>query len=324
MRSTSIPIPRPAAFDGWPYLGLLAVGAALWFLCARHPAMLPFWAPWEFSWVEYLSTVLSLFWFARGLRRTAPPARLAPWRRILFVLGVVMIYAVLETHFEYMAEHMFFINRIQHIVMHHLGPFLIALGFPGETIWRGMPEPLKRPLRHPALGAAMRVIQQPALAAFLFVGLIYLWLYPPIHFRAMINPDLFALMNWSMVVDGILFWCLVLDPRPRPLARTTYGIRLLIAFLVMLPQIALGSYIAFATRDYFPFYDLCGRLYPSFDALRDQTWGGLIIWIPAAMMSVVGFLLILNFMRLNEDATAMEEPLDDQETIILSSRWTGR
>ena len=44
------------------------------------------------------------------------------------------------------------------------------------------------------------------MAAVLFVGLIYLWLVPTVHFRAMIDPDLYAVMNWSMViVDGILF-----------------------------------------------------------------------------------------------------------------------
>jgi hypothetical protein len=34
---------------------------------------------------------------------------------------------------------------------------------------------------------------------------------PPVHVRAVLDLQLYALMNWSMVLDGVLFWCLVLD-----------------------------------------------------------------------------------------------------------------
>ncbi len=79
----------------------------------------------------------------------------------------------------------------------------------------------------------------------------------------MIDVRLYAVMNWSMVLDGILFWCLVLDPRPKPPARVSFGVRAALAFAVMFPQIALGAVITFAQRDLYPYYDLCGRLFPS-------------------------------------------------------------
>ena len=106
------------------------------------------------------------------------------------------------------------------------------------------------------------VIQQPFIAAVLFVGLIYLFLIPPVHFRAMIDPKLYALMNWLMIGDGILFWTLVLDPRPKAEAGISYGMRMVLPFAVMFPQIGLGAYIAFTPHDIYPYYDLCGRLFP--------------------------------------------------------------
>src|SRR6185437_2087832 len=99
---------------------------------ASHPALLPIWAPWDFSPVEYLATTLTVFWFARGLVRTPEAVRPPLWRRIAFGLGVALLYFVLQTRFEYWSQHMFFLNRIQHVAMHHLGPFLIALGCPGQ------------------------------------------------------------------------------------------------------------------------------------------------------------------------------------------------
>ena len=209
---------------------------------------------------------------------------------------------MLQTHFDYMAQHMFFLNRIQHVVMHHIGPFLIALGCAGETIGRGMPPRLRRIAESRTAALTIRVLQQPVVAVFLFVGLFYFWLVPPVHFRAMIDPRLYALMNASMVLDGLLFWSLTLDPRPRPPARVSYAARFVLAVVVMFPQIALGAVITFSTHDLFPYYDLCGRLFPSLDALADQQIGGIVI-IPPVMMSVIGALLVVNAFRIHEETS---------------------
>ena len=120
---------------------VLALGGTLSWLSLYHPTELPPWAPWDFSWVEFLAAALGLWWYARGVLRTAPQARPSPWRQASFLLGVAAIYAVVQTRFDYMAQHEFFLNRIQHIFMHHLGPFLVALAWPGEALYRGMPCP---------------------------------------------------------------------------------------------------------------------------------------------------------------------------------------
>ncbi len=214
--------PRPAAvdrIDGPVSATLIALGAALWWTSRYRAAQMPAWGPWDFSWGWFLAAAFGLWWYATGLMATARDERPAWWRTVAYVAGVVGIYIVLQTHFEYLAEHMFFLNRVQHVVMHHIGPFLIVLAWPGTVLRRGMPAFL-RPLidARPVL-AVIRVIQQPFLASMLFVGLVALWLIPPVHFRAMIDPQLYAVMNWSMVVDGLLFWALVLDPRSKPPAR---------------------------------------------------------------------------------------------------------
>jgi putative membrane protein len=59
---------------------IAACGSMLSWFCAYHPASLPFWAPWDFSWVEYLAVVLSLWWFHRGVRRSSPEERPPLWR----------------------------------------------------------------------------------------------------------------------------------------------------------------------------------------------------------------------------------------------------
>jgi putative membrane protein len=314
---------RTQARERAAYAAIFALGMLLFWFSANHPALMPVWAPWDFSPPEYLLTALVLLWFLRGLGLTPPAARPGVWRRAAFLVGLCLIYVVLQTRFEYWSQHMFFLNSIQHVVMHHIGPFLIALGGAGTTLKRGMPNQLRRATEMPAVGAAIRVLQQPVLAVFLFSGLFYsFWLIPTVHFRAMIDPRLYALMNWSMVLNGVLFWSLVLDPRPKPPARLGYGTRMALAFAVMFPQIALGATITFSHSDLYPYYALCGRLLPSIGVLLDQHIGGIVIW-DQATMSAVAVIFVLNAMRRHEESTAASS---DAATSLaaLASRWTGR
>ncbi|OYY91856.1 MAG: hypothetical protein B7Y45_01565 [Sphingomonas sp. 28-66-16] len=279
---------------------------------------MPSWAPWDFSFSWFYATAFVLFWYWRGRRLLAPDRRPSLWRTIALLLGIAMIYAVLQTRLEYLAQHMFFLNRLQHVVMHHLGPLLIALAWPWETILAGAPDIVRRIARARFVVRLLHLARQPFIAAFLFVGLIALWLIPSVHFRAMIDPDLYLVMNWTMVGDGLLFWSLVLDPRDKAAAGISFGLRALLAIGVMFPQIAIGAVIAFAHQDLYGFYTWCGRLYPSIGPLDDQNYGGLIVWIPPAMMSVVALLLVLNALRLNDErqSAGKEE--------LMPAPWTGR
>ena len=311
--------------NGMVIVALLAAALLLWWLCNWHPSFLPFWAPWEFSWAQFLTVWLTAWWYVRGLLLTAAEDRPSIARRLSFLAGMLVVYAMVQTRFEYLAEHMFFLNRVQHIGMHHLGPLLIALAWPGVTIKRGMPSGVRRLAQHPVVAASVNIVQQPVLAAVLFVGLVAFWLIPSVHFRTMIDPDLYAIMNWSMVVDGILFWSLVLDPRSSPPARASFGVRAALAMAVMFPQIVIGAIIALTSHDLYPFYDLCGRIYPTIEAGSDQAIGGLIIWIPAAMMSVLALVLVINALRRLEEARKEDYHGGDTSAIaIQAALWTGR
>ncbi|MBN8937484.1 MAG: cytochrome c oxidase assembly protein [Rhizobiales bacterium] len=311
--------------DGLVYAVIIAAAIATWGLGRNHAAALPSWAPWEFSWVEFLTGWLSAWWYVRGLTLTPADERPSPVRGVAFFAGLLVVYGVLETRFEYLAEHQFFFNRIQHVAMHHVGPLLLALAWPGATLSRGMPAVLLRALRHPVLTGLVRVLQQPVLAAVLFVGSFFFWLVPSIHFQAMIDPRLFTLMNWTMVVEGILFWCLVLDPRPAPPARASFAARAALAVVVMFPQIIGGAMIAFNPHNLYTFYDLCGRIYPGLGAHYDQTVGGMIIWIPPAMMSVLALVLVLNALRRCEERENSGRCDNDNDTrpVIDARSWTG-
>ena len=254
-----------------------------------------FFLPYEFSPMVLVLCLGALAVYIRGLYRA--PTRPGFGRIIAFITGILLIYVVMQTRFDYWSQHTFFIHRLQHLVLHHLGPFLIALSGPSSILGSGMPESLRRTLAtiwyRPLVQHCYYIIQQPVIAGVLFVGLIYLWLMPNIHFYAMLNRPLYTLMNWSMAVDGLLFWWMILQIWPDvQYPNRQYAWRILLLFLITMPQIVIGAYIALSGKSLYSIYAACGRIWPISPAV-DQQLGGLITWIPAAMMSLFGMLAVM-------------------------------
>jgi putative membrane protein len=279
---------------------LLALGAAIYVVCALYPADLPFWMPWEFSWPVFLVTALSLAWFFRGRALLPVDERPGVLRTGCFVLGVALDYAMLQTHVDFYAQHMFFVHRAAHFVLHHLGAFLIALGAAGPAILAGMPAFLRALFVSKPVRALCDAMQHPAVAPVLFVGLLYFWLIPAIHTRVMLDANLYDIMNWTMAINGIFFWWLVLDPRPKPPARLSSLMRALMILLIELPQMVLGAILSLSMTDYYPVYTICGRIF-AMTALNDQHYGGLIIWLPGTLTSFAAMIAVLVTMRINEE-----------------------
>ncbi|HVB47029.1 MAG TPA: cytochrome c oxidase assembly protein [Burkholderiales bacterium] len=261
-------------------------------------AALAFLLPWEFSPPALILCAGAVLFYVRGLRRAPAAEHPGFGRRLAFFSGWVLIYFVMQTHWDYLSQHMFFIHRIQHLVLHHLGPFLVVLAQPLPVLARGLPagvvDRVLRPFwRNAVTRFVYGVLQNWAVAPVLFVGLIFFWLTPSIHFDAMLNARLYLVMNWSMLIDGMLFWALMLDPRSRHEgALIGYGPRIFLLLLTSLPQIFLGAAIGLARHELYDVYSVCGRAWPM-SPLEDQSLGGLITWIPAGMMHLLGVLVLL-------------------------------
>jgi len=257
-------------------------------------SLIEYLAPYDFSPLTVLSFMLVLGFYGVGLLRMPEEDRPGSVRIMVFVLGVLIAYGVMQTRFDYYSQYMFFVHRGQHLVLHHLGPILIALSNPLPVVrfWSRQISPgLKSRLR--PLGWLYRFLQHPLIASVLFVGLIYFWLWPPIHFDAMLSRNLYWVMNWSMLIDGILFWWLIFDPRPPATTPSLgYGKRILLLALVAIPQMVLGAMIVFSRGMVYDVYEVCGRAWPMAPE-TDQLLGGMLTWIPPAMMSILGILIIL-------------------------------
>jgi len=265
--------------------------------------------PYEFSPTVLVVSGTAAWLYVRGRSTDDGQER---YRAVLFWLGLALMYAMLQTRYDFYAQHMFFLHRLQHLILHHLAPFLIALSMPQERLLAGLPAQVRHRVIAPLsrirlLGSVMHWLQQPLIAGALFVGLIYFWLIPGVHFIAMLNLPLYDTMNWGMALDGLLFWWMVFNMRSPGISDAHhFGGRILLLFLLMFPQIVIGAHIALSQQDLFDVYAVCGRAWP-LSAHVDQVIGGLITWIPAAMMSIAGGLVLLQrWIRQREPITEGE------------------
>lgn len=290
--------------------------------CRFFPAHLPYLFPFIFNAPVFLGCWFVLLWYFRGMARIEPGKKPGRLRQTFFLTGIAGIYFVLQTHFEYFAQHMFFLNRIQAVTIGMVSPFCIAIGWMSEPLARGIPPWLLRLSQSRAVHKIGLVLFHPIPSMAIFLFTTDIWLIPSVHFAAMINPSLYAVMNLSCLAGGLLFWLVVLDPRPKPVSRFSFLARAAAGFLVMFPQIAVSAYIALTSQDLYSFYTLCGRIFPSISPSYDQMLGGIIQWIPPGMMNTAALLIGLNSLRLSDieaDKTFVPPP----GAKIYESKWTG-
>jgi putative membrane protein len=248
--------------------------------------------PWEVSPTVLVAVAVVAILYVRGAGRTDPPA--SPGQRFVFGLGLFLIYAALQTRWDYYASHMFFVHRIQHLVLHDVGPALLVATGPGAALARGLPAAVGDRLRgvKAMLRVPARILLDPFTATLMYIASLLLWLWPSVHFDVMLSDWLYRTMNWSVVLCDLPFWWLVLDPRPWPLARLKPRWRVLMLAIVMLPMMLVGAVLSLSTHDLYTVYEICGRFLP-ISPVADQQLGGLIIWIPGAFVIGIVFLVVL-------------------------------
>jgi putative membrane protein len=265
--------------------------------------------PWEFSWVLLTCFVVASVLYLRGCRRR--PVRFAS--KLAFWSGMAIIYLSLHTYLDYYAEHEFFMHRLQQLLLHHIAPLLIVAAYPAAVLRAGLPlawrvhvlRPLQRswPWR-----LVFGMLWNPTVATLLFIAFILVWLIPSMQTLAMLDWRIYRFMNWSMLISGFAYWSLVLDHRPHPPGRMMAGLRVLSPAITMTPQIVAGAIVTFSKTDLYPIFEICGRAF-TFNVLTGQLIGGVIIWVPSALVESIGGLMALRlWLRLSRNGRLPRKP----------------
>jgi putative membrane protein len=222
--------------------------------------------------------------------RSAPSPRRkneAPvWRLCCFLAAVAIGLIALVSPIDALADQLFFMHMIQHMLLLDLVPILAILGFT-KVILR----PVTRVVRD--LEQRAGVIAHPAFAVVLYVVVIWIWHIPAAYDYAVTHPEVHVLEHVSFVLVGSLYWWHLLSPIRARLRLGGMGPVVYMASTKLFVG-ALGMGLAFAPSALYPYYVHHARVW-SISAHDDQSIAGLIMAVEQSV--VMGTALVLLFVR---------------------------
>ena len=269
--------------------------------------------------VPSLVLLAALYLYVNGLNnwpnRTHPITR---WQQASFYSGILVLFVALQSPVEPLAEHYFSIHQAQHLLVRMVGPLLILLGAPLTPTLRGMPtwlrqEMVRRIVRMRLARWLYGKITNPILTTGMFLGLLYFWQVPGPHDLAVHNDWIHVLMHATMLASGFLFWWIVIDPKPHR-SRLHYGLRILYLGLIVLPNTLLGAAITFREEVIYLAYQDLPRPWEGLSSITDQRLGGLMLWVPGDMMSVLSAGIVMMMWYQREMAENPNPPLPTPAT----------
>lgn len=264
----------------------------------------PIIAMWEFEPEIVAGLVTAAALYLRGSRRGTSSKW---WRHALFFGGLVVLALALLSPIEPLADHVFAIHQVEHMLLRSIGPMLLLLSQPQAALLRGMPDRLRREIVSPLVGSAgvrrtFGFLSQPLIATILFVGVSWFWMIPRWHDIAILDEPIHYSWHVTLLVTGLFFFSTIFDPRPAP-AGARLGTRLVMFWCAAMGNIILGAFLTFKTVPLYHAYDVMGRMF-GLTATTDEQIGGLTMWIPGCMMFALSAILILHRWGLDEERTA--------------------
>jgi len=282
-------------------LAVLAFGLLVARGAQAHGVLRPdqnLWTAWNLTPEVTLGTLLVAGLYMTGLwRRQYKTDRAHPWRHFSFFIGLAAIFLALQSPIDAIAERIFLVHQVQHLLLRMIGPLALFLAAPQALLIAGTPAWAQRRIVAPILtNGTVRnlfgMLTHPALVTALFIGTLYFWQIPRFHNQALLNDAMHYLMHVSMLIPGLLFFWRIFDSRPAPKG-TRYGVRIMMLWVMILSNIVIGSYLAFKQVVLYSAYAELGRIW-DISAQADELFGGAFIWIPSSMMGVVTVLIVVH------------------------------
>jgi cytochrome c oxidase assembly factor CtaG len=185
-----------------------------------------------------------------------------------------------------LAEQLFFMHMVQHLLLLDLAPILVILG-----LTRIILRPLTRRLMR--LEQAAGPLAHPVFAIFLYAGFMLLWHVPAMYDLALEHPVVHVLEHVTFGLAGGLYWWHLLSPiRSR---RRLGGMGPVVYMLATKVIVGLlGILLAFAPNAIYDFYER----QPGYWGLSpgtDQAVGGLTMALEQSI--VMGIALVFLFVR---------------------------
>jgi len=171
----------------------------------------------------FLLAVLAGLLYARGARRQRRIAAAARrpslrWRELAFWIALVTLVAALDSSIDYLADRLFWVHMLQHVLLMMVVAPLLALAAPWTPIWRGLSLGVRRPVAsavvaRPGLRTAIAALT-PWVIWVLFNADMCAWHVPALYGLTLRNQAVHDLEHVSFLILGVLFWAQVIESPP--------------------------------------------------------------------------------------------------------------
>lgn len=231
----------------------------------------------------------------RRVRATAG-ARAAPVNRLVaWLAGVLCLVIALISPIDALADQLFAMHMIQHVLLLDFAPILLILGLTKVVL-----RPVARPILD--LERALGPIAHPAFAVVAYVGLMWLWHVPALYDMALRHSAVHELEHVCFMTAGLLYWWHLLSPvRGRHL--TGLAPVVYMASTKVLVGL-LGIFLTFAPSALYTFYEHGPRVW-GLTHSSDQALAGAIMAIEQSL--VMGVALTYLFVRALAEADREDE-----------------
>lgn len=209
------------------------------------------------------------------------------WRHTSFFAGWLSLFLALTSPIHELGEQLFSAHMLQHEILILVSAPLISASHPGATcLWafalRGRAE----------IGAWMHRIERMRFVCFLATPLVAwlleavaLWVWHiPVLYQATLQSDwIHAAQHLSFFLTAVLFWSALYGVGRSVMS---YGAATFYVFGAAVHCSALGALLTFSTVLWYPAYTKT-TLRWGLTPLEDQQLGGVIMWVPSAIVFIV-------------------------------------
>jgi putative membrane protein len=249
------------------------------------------WDPWGLAAVAPAAALyargLSMLW-GRGKKGLG----VRRWQAGCYAAGVVVLAVALLSPLDAWSDFRFWVHMSQHELIMTVAAPLMVLGRPLYVCFWALPLGARRRARGvlatPRFKIAWSFASAPLFVLTLHAVVRWIWHIPALFEAAMASDALHALQHFSFFATAALFWWAISNGR---YGRAGYGLGLLFVFVTAFHTSLLAALLTVAPEGFYPIYALQG-LESSPELLEDQELGGLIMWVPSAVLLLVSALAL--------------------------------
>ncbi len=239
--------------------------------------------------------------FLRGwvhLRGHSRHGHLVTWKAlVLYGLGLALLLYALQSFLDVYGGLLLTIHMVQHLLLLMVVPCLLLWANPFPIMLWSLPTAWRIGVtRHLQGGAAFRqglgkVTPMPVLYG-LYIGSILLWHDPGLYNQAQNNNWIHDLEHITFFGCAMLFWWPIFAAGPRIHGHVGHLGKMAALLLCVPPHVILGGLLSFVDYPVYSHFETVPRIF-GMSVMQDQKMAGIIMWIPASMMYLVGVIVLL-------------------------------